>query len=416
MPPDECRAISPKFALRIVPKLVPYAVTALVVGATIAAGLFFHIAHIRSGLFFLVVLATSWYAGFGAGLFASVLSVLALNYFFLEPDYSFAVTSEDFIELMIFCLVAAITSKFVAERRRTNNALAELNRDLERRVADRTAELKAANDNLRNEIEARASIQQKLTRSVGELEHFAHVLSHDILVPLRTIASTAVELRQRPKDEAQTTELLNQIELTAEHIQAFVSGALSFARVNSQRNIAAGDVSMEATLHWALLNLKNAIDESHASITHDSLPNITGDQAQIADLLQNLISNAIKYRRSDPPRIHVSAVPSSDTWVFTVKDNGIGIPPEYHESVFELFKRLHPGSEYPGSGLGLAISRKIVERHGGRIWLDSTPGVGSTFYFTLGESSQTSAGSGAIDHPLAKRSQQREHFQIGVTS
>ena len=261
--------------------------------------------------------------------------------------------------MIVFSCVAAFTSKLVAQRRKASNEIADLNTQLELRVQQRTAELKDANRHLQGEIEARRRIQQELARSNSELEHFAYVFSHDVLVPLRAITASAGELRLRQNQEdGELAGLVNHIQLTSEHIEAFISAALSFARVNSQRAIIAVEVSMEATLEWALLNLKTILEQSHASITYDPLPKVRGDQAQIANVLQNLISNAIKYRGSEPPRAHVSARQINDQWLFAVADNGIGIPPESHKSVFEMFTRLHQGHEYPGSG---SVSRSAVK-------------------------------------------------------
>jgi len=367
--------------------------TTTLVGVTAAAAALLHLTHTRSALFFLVVLASSWRAGFGPGLFASVLSVLVLNYFSFDTRLGFGAGSEDFVELMVFSLVAAFTSNLVAQRRKTSNELASFNSELEHRVQNRTTELENANQQLQDEIEMRGRMQQELARSNNELEHFAHVISHDIRAPLRAITVSAADLkRHQNQSDAEAAELLNHIQLTAEHIEAFISGILSFARVNAHRAIAAEDVSMEATLHWALLNLKPAIEQSQASITYDRLPNVRGDQAQIAALLQNLISNAIQYRSTEPLRVHVSTRQTSGGCVFAITDNGIGIPPEFRESVFEMFTRLHYGREYPGSGLGLAICRKIVGHHGGRIWVESKPGSGSTFFFTLQQSDDRAVG------------------------
>jgi signal transduction histidine kinase len=394
VPSEKPRFTALRSKWKVAPRIVPYALTAIVIAATVPVVSILPLSHTRSAFFLLVVLASSWYAGLGPGLFASVLSVLALNFFFFSPHLSFAVTSEDFVELILFSLVAALTTKLVAQWRKTSNALAVLNVDLEQRVNGRTAELKQANERLQDEIEARSRMQQELARSNGELKQFAYVFSHDVLVPVRTIAASAAELKQpRSRSDAETIELADQIRLTAEHIESFISGALSFARLNSERRIAAEEISMEATLQWALLNLKTAIEQSGAAVTHDSLPAVRGDQAQIASLLQNLISNAIKYRRGEPPCVHVSAREMNGAWVFAVADNGIGIPPEFHESIFEMFQRLPSGPERAGSGLGLAICRKIVENHGGRIWLESQPGAGSTFYFTLEESDPRAGGS-----------------------
>ena len=381
------RVAALQFAATTVPRIIPYAAVIVLIGAALGLVTVLPLAHTRSAFFLLVVLASSWYAGFGPGLFASVLAVLALNYFFFEPHLSLAVTSEDFAELIAFSFVAAFTSNIVAQRRKTSNELTQLNAELEHRVQSRTVELKQANQRLQDEIEARRAIQQELARSNQELEHFAYVFSHDVLAPLRTIAASAGELKLRERQtDHEAIELVNHIQVTSEHIETFISGALAFARVNSQRAMISNEVSMEATLHWALLNLKTAIEQSHASITYDPLPAVRGDQAQIANLLQNLISNAIKYRGSEPPLVHVSGRRIDGEWVFAVADNGVGIPPEFHESVFEMFKRLDHAQDCPGSGLGLAICRKIVQHHGGRIWVESKPGAGSTFYFTLEQS------------------------------
>ena len=132
-------------------------------------------------------------------------------------------------------------------------------------------------------------------------------------------------------------------------------------------------------------NLAKSIEQSGAAITHDPLPTVIADEVQLTQLFQNLIANAIKFRGREAPRIHVSAARQGPQWIFAVRDHGIGIAPEHQERIFMIFQRLHHRSEYPGTGIGLAICKKIVERHGGRIWVESTPGEGATFYFTLTE-------------------------------
>jgi Bacteriophytochrome (light-regulated signal transduction histidine kinase) len=133
----------------------------------------------------------------------------------------------------------------------------------------------------------------------------------------------------------------------------------------------------------AMINLKIAVEESGATVTHDKLPTEVADEMQMVQLFQNLIGNAIKFRRCEGPRIHVSARAESNEWIFSVHDNGIGIEPQFFDRIFTIFQRLHGREEYPGTGIGLTVSKKIVERHGGRIWLESEPGKGTTFYFTI---------------------------------
>jgi light-regulated signal transduction histidine kinase (bacteriophytochrome) len=152
--------------------------------------------------------------------------------------------------------------------------------------------------------------------------------------------------------------------------------------------VAAGEpqhapVPMERTLQRVLDNLQFTIESVDANITHDPLPAVLGDDAQMAQLLQHLIANALKFRGAEPPRIHIGVRRLGERWLFFIRDNGIGIDAQYTEQVFGIFQRLHHQEQYPGTGIGLAISRKIVERHGGRIWVDSEPGKGATFYFTL---------------------------------
>jgi light-regulated signal transduction histidine kinase (bacteriophytochrome) len=173
-------------------------------------------------------------------------------------------------------------------------------------------------------------------------------------------------------------------------MQQLISDLLAYSRVTT-RGEAFGEVNCEDITDKALANLEVAITESGAAITRDSLPEVNGDRTQLLQLFQNLIGNAIKFHGDKPPRVHVSCGREKDEWIFSVKDNGIGIDPKYGESIFVIFKRLHGRDEYPGTGIGLAICRKVIERHGGRIWVESEPGSGATFYFTIPVAGQTPA-------------------------
>jgi light-regulated signal transduction histidine kinase (bacteriophytochrome) len=165
-------------------------------------------------------------------------------------------------------------------------------------------------------------------------------------------------------------------------MQILINDLLAYSRVGRRGKEFKG-VSCEIVLNQALSNLQNLIEQSGAVVTRSQLPGVKGDDIQLTQLFQNLIGNAIKFSRDRAPRIHVAAEQRGDDWVFFVRDNGIGIEPEYFERIFSIFQRLHDREKYPGTGIGLAICKKVVERHGGKIWVESEPGSGSTFYFTI---------------------------------
>lgn len=233
----------------------------------------------------------------------------------------------------------------------------------------------------RKELDRRAT---ELTRSNNELERFAYVASHDLQEPLRIVASYTQLLSRRYNDrlDADGKEFMHYIVDGAVRMQQLINDLLSYSRVGT-RGGEFKETDCEATLNAAVENLKMAIDETGATITHDPLPSILADGSQIGQLFQNLIGNAIKFHGAAPPRIHLSAQERPNEWLFSVRDNGIGLDPEYKERIFILFQRLHGRGEYPGTGIGLAICKKIVERHGGIIWVESTQNHGATFYFTL---------------------------------
>ncbi len=256
-------------------------------------------------------------------------------------------------------------------------AVQKANNQLEAKVRDRTTEL---------------------ARSNAELEIFAYVASHDLQEPLRMVSSYLALLERRYQDklDAEAREFITYAVDGAQRMKILINDLLAYSRVNT-RGAALFATDCAAILQDVLFDLKVEIQESGAVISYDTLPTITVDEAQARQLFQNLISNAIKFRGEERPHVHISATriselaPTSDVyisseadaWLFSVRDNGIGIDTKYAERIFTIFQRLHTRDEYPGTGIGLAICKRIVERHGGCLWVESQPGEGATFYFTL---------------------------------
>jgi PAS domain S-box-containing protein len=224
----------------------------------------------------------------------------------------------------------------------------------------------------------------ELKRSNTELEQFAYMASHDLQEPLRMVSSymQLLERRYKGKLDADADEFIAFAVDGAKRMQNLINDMLAFSRVTTKGR-EFKPVEADAALKVGLANLQAAIEESHANVTSDPLPVVNADSGQLAQLFQNLIGNAIKFRGKEPPRIHVAVEHRAKEWEFTVQDNGIGIEPRHLERVFVIFQRLHSAAEYPGTGIGLAICKKIAERHGGRLWVTSEPGKGSSFHFTI---------------------------------
>ncbi|HMB45471.1 MAG TPA: ATP-binding protein [Candidatus Methanoperedens sp.] len=223
----------------------------------------------------------------------------------------------------------------------------------------------------------------ELARSNAELEQYAYIASHDLQEPLRMITSFTQLLEKRYKGrlDNDADEFIGHIIDGATRMQMMINGILAYSRAGlSVKPFELTDC--ETVINQALDNLKIAIKESGAIVIHDRLPSVMADSSQMTTLIQNLLTNAIKFRK-ETPRIHVCAKQKRGEWIFSVQDNGIGISPEFIDRIFVLFYRLHSRDAYPGSGIGLATCKKIVERHGGRIWVESKLGKGSTFYFTI---------------------------------
>ena len=237
----------------------------------------------------------------------------------------------------------------------------------------------------RKQMEERLKqMTDEMQRSNTELEQFAYVISHDLQEPLRMVSSYTQLLAKRygKKLDADADEFIAYAVDGAKRMQTLLHDLLEYSRVGT-RGKPFSLVNCEHIVEQTMANLKIAIEECGASVSYDVLPTIMGDEGQLGQLFQNLIGNAIKFRGEEAPEVHIAAQRRNNMVTFSVKDNGIGIDPQHSQNIFEIFRRLHTRDEYPGTGMGLAICKKIVERHGGHISVQSQPGQGSTFYFSV---------------------------------
>jgi signal transduction histidine kinase len=248
-------------------------------------------------------------------------------------------------------------------------------------LSEKEAQLRDYAAQLEQKVEERTV---ELARSNADLAQFAYVASHDLQEPLRMVSSFVqlIEHRYKDKLDAAGTEFISYAVDGANRMQTMINDLLTFSRVGT-RGKPFEPIDCEVILDQTLTNLQMAVEDSQAIITHDPLPTVMGDDTQMVQLFQNLIGNAIKFRRQEQLRVHISAQAKEKEWVFSVRDNGTGIDPQYAERIFVIFQRLHSKEEYPGTGIGLAVCKRVVERHGGKIWVESQPGQGSTFYFTI---------------------------------
>jgi signal transduction histidine kinase len=273
------------------------------------------------------------------------------------------------IQMGFFLIIAFILSALKMEYEKA----VKLNIDLQNTLS-----------NLKKTQEELEWKSQDLARSNAELEQFAYVAAHDLRQPLIVAGGYINRLGRLCKDKLDpdaNTSIGHALDAMT-RMEALINALLAYARVGAK----AGDLKLSdcnAMVEIAINNLQMEIEKNYAIVTHDQLPTLLADHIQIIQLFQNLISNAIKFRGEEPPHVHISAEHKEDEWVISICDNGIGIDPKHFTSIFDIFQRLHNSSEYPGNGIGLAICKKIVEKHGGRIWVESIPGKGSTFKFAI---------------------------------
>lgn len=257
-----------------------------------------------------------------------------------------------------------------AEAREQQRRLKWLNAELERRVDERTKQAEHANEIL---------LQTNI-----ELQHFAHAMAHDLQNPLRSIAGFT-QLMQKAVSkygDADVDAWAAQVVNSTRRLQDLIQSLLAYTRLDAQA-VRAEPVDMNVLFDEVKTSLQAMIDETRAEVGREPLPNVKCVRTQIGQVLQNLIENGIKYNTNTPPRVRVSCRRQDESWIFSVSDNGMGIEPRYHEQIFAMFRRLHAYSQIPGTGIGLALCHRIIERHGGRIWVESQVEEGATFYFTL---------------------------------
>jgi signal transduction histidine kinase len=316
-------------------------------------------------LFFtLAVLFAAGYGGAAQGLLATALSLAVALSFSREHALVLVMAQSSFV---LFAVLGVAVSIVLGKLHHTNKELT--------RTKD---ELRLSNEKLADHTDA-------LSRSNAELQRFAYAAAHDLQTPLRTISTMADFCLERStsKFDRESTDSLTIVVSSAKRMSRLIADLLMLAKVDYDHRTPHDEVDTARVAKLALLNLRKEIDSSEAKIALEPLPVVRAHEAQIVQLFQNLLSNSLKYRSEEEPIIQVSATQEDGQWRFSISDNGIGIDPRYHTKVFEPFQRLHSPAEYDGSGVGLAICKRIVEQHGGRIWIESAAGKGAQFYFTV---------------------------------
>jgi signal transduction histidine kinase len=346
--------------------MIRYVLSTLLVGAAVL--LTFAIQPVLGGkatlIFFAIAVALSAaYGGLWPGLFTTLLSVFAAGLLFQNSTYLLAQSQSS---LVLFAVLGGTISAIIHLLHRAHANV----------VAART-QLERVNKQLSQRTDA-------LSRSNEELQQFAYALSHDLQTPLRNIGTLTALLVRRNSEilDKDSKEYAQLIVTGVQRMESMIKGLLDYttAAVDIQdRAVSNSNTVLEQVLH----NLRYLIDTESAVITFDELPIVQANDDRLAQVFSNLITNAIKYRGSRKPKVHVTATDNGTEWIFKVKDNGIGIDMQHADEIFVLFKRLHSSEQYDGSGIGLAVCKTVIERFGGQIWVESEPGKGSTFFFTI---------------------------------
>lgn len=359
--------------LRARSPLVRYSVP--VVGLGLATGLSLIIRHTIGQhpaitiAFLVAVMASSWWGGYIPGLIACTIGMFVIPFVF-NPHFDPTTASPSRTVLVL--LVSLLISRVAQSRDQAEAALREANENLDEKVRQRTAELERSNAELR--------------RLNEDLNQFAYSASHDLREPLRMIMIFSQMLERKHKEQlsAEADNYIANIVHSAKRMEVLLQDLLAYAHTINISPEKVGVVDSNALVGQALTFLSRAVAESGARVTYNGLPKLRMQEVHLLQLFQNLIGNAIKYRGAEPPCVEITAEPQGADWKICIRDNGIGIPARYTEHIFRMFKRLHTSERYEGTGMGLAICQRIVERYGGRIWVDRTEeGKGSTFCFTL---------------------------------
>jgi len=335
------------------------------------------------------VIVASGYGGLLPGLLTAGLSVIAVSWLSgaippLSPPYD----PRYWQRVLSFAAVSLVISVFINWLLKANQRLRASAKALEEanaRLKTSEQELKLANLRLKNSETELTEANRLLKYSNEELETFAYAVSHDLQAPLRTVAALSEMVAERHKGrlDADTDELLGHISAGVKRMAKLVSDLLDYSKASRPEPSNAVTTDGNAVFAAVLRDHHSAISEHGATVICTGLPMLRMDPRRLHQVLSNLVGNAIKYRSANSPEIQVDARPDGDRWILTVKDNGIGFDGKHAERIFHPFERLHSSADYDGSGIGLAIVKRVVDQEGGRVWAESSPGEGSTFFVSL---------------------------------